>query len=139
MKLRTNRLTGLFALALLTLASPAFADQHEKSGKSGKSADPHGAAHAAPTPEMRAAMTDAHQRMAECLRSNRPVDECRAELHKACSKACGSSHGKGECPMGGHGMHDGHHGHHGHEGDGHGMTHGKSATSTPAPTTSTTK
>ena len=53
-------------------------------------------------------MADAHQRMAECLRSDRPFKECRSEMKKAhaawghgqgCDRGKACDHGKG-CPHG---------------------------------------
>ena len=99
MKIRTNRLLGYLTLGLLALASPAFADHHEKS-TTDKTAQP---AKSEPSAETRAKMADAHQKMAECLRSTRPVHECHAEMHKA-----------HESMEGGHGKPDGSMGHHGH-------------------------
>lgn len=95
MMIRTNRVLGWLAVSLLALASPAFADHHEKSGKSEK---------AEPSPEARAKMADAHQKMAECLRSTRPIKECRAEMHKTCE----AMHGEGGCSMGHHAEGAGH-------------------------------
>jgi hypothetical protein len=139
MKLRTNRLTGLFTIALLAFAAPALADKPEKPAKTGTSdttSHAAGAAKTGPSPELRAQMADAHQRMAECLRSTRPIEECHAEMHKA-HEACEKSHGEG-CMMGRH--EEG--GHHGHQSGDH-AGHGKPATSTPAPSatapTGTTK
>ena len=132
MKLRTNRLTGFLAIALLAFASPALADHHEKTDKTGKSdkASPAAGttAKTGPSPELRAKMADAHQQMAECLRSTRPIEECHAEMHKA-HEACEKSHGEG-CMMG----HREEGEHHGHQSVDH-ESHGKPATSTPAPST----
>ena len=35
-----------------------------------------------PTKEMREQMAQAHEKMAVCLRSSRPIDECHAEMKK---------------------------------------------------------
>ena len=35
-----------------------------------------------PTKEMREQMAQAHEKMATCLRSSRPIDECHAEMKK---------------------------------------------------------
>lgn len=35
-----------------------------------------------PTKEMREKMAEAHEKIAACLRSDRPIDECRAEMMK---------------------------------------------------------
>lgn len=90
MKIRTNRVLGWLAVSLIALASPAYADHHEKSEK--------GAA-AEPSAEARAKMADAHQKMAECLRSTRPIQECRAEM----KKAHGGMHGGEACSKDHHG------------------------------------
>ena len=99
MRIRTNRLLGCLTLGLIALASPALADQHEKSGTTDKTAK---SAKSEPSPETRAKMADAHQKMAECLRSTRPVHECHAEMHKA-QEAMEGGHGKAEGSMGHHG------------------------------------
>ncbi len=49
-------------------------------------------------------MADGHQRMAECLRSTRPMKECRAEMKKSCE----GMHGEGGCSMGHHEQGAGH-------------------------------
>lgn len=92
MMIRTNRLLGCLTVGLIALASPALADHKEKEGKTDK---------AAPSPEARAKMADAHQKMAECLRSTRPIKECQTEMHKA-----------HEAMEGMHGMNGGSMGHH---------------------------
>ena len=119
-----TRMMGWITVLMLAAAAPALADSHEAHGKGqGKSGK-------GPSPEHRAKMADAHEKMAACLRSTRPIDECHAEMKKACHE---SGHG-GECSMG----------HHGH-GQGHGKAkskNGKATTATPgatpsaAPTTS---
>ena len=40
-------------------------------------------------------MASVHQEMATCLRSDRPISECRAEMLKSCSQMMG----EGACPM----------------------------------------
>jgi Tfp pilus assembly protein PilV len=50
------------------------------------------------TAEDRIKMAEAHEKMAACLRSDRPIDECHEELSESCT------HMKGEkCPMKHHG------------------------------------
>jgi hypothetical protein len=39
---------------------------------------------AEPSPELRARMAAAHQKMADCLKSSRPIAECRAEMRESC-------------------------------------------------------
>lgn len=58
-------------------------------------------ASAEPSKEMRAKMASVHERMAACLRSDKPIADCRREMMKSCQKLLGE-HG---CPM--MGMHDG--------------------------------
>jgi hypothetical protein len=57
------------------------------------------------TTEQRQKMADAHEKMAVCLRSDKPVSDCHEEMKKACQEGMG----KDGCPMmGGKGMHHGH-------------------------------
>lgn len=79
----------LAALAVFALASPGRA----------LAADP--------GPEQRQKMAEAHQKMADCLRSTRPFAECHKEMTAACHDM-GDAMG---CPMMGKG----------HGGMGHGM------------------
>jgi hypothetical protein len=37
-----------------------------------------------PTPEIRQKMADAHQKMADCLKSTKPISECKDEMMKNC-------------------------------------------------------
>lgn len=55
------------------------------------------------TKEQRAKMATAHEKMAACLRSDRPLTDCHDEMMKSCQDAMGSA---GMCPMMGmgHGM-----------------------------------
>ena len=108
MTTRTNRMLGWLTVSLLALASPALADHHEDAAKAGD-AKPGKSEKAAPSPADRAKMADAHQKMADCLRSTRPVKECRTEMKKSCE----GMHGAGGCSMRhhdgsdkAHGMHD---------------------------------
>ena len=55
------------------------------------------------TPEQRGKMADAHDKMASCLRSDRPMKDCHEEMMKSCQE----NMGKEGCPMGGMGMHHG--------------------------------
>jgi hypothetical protein len=64
-----------------------------------------------PTPEMRQKMAKQHEKMAACLRSDKPISECRQEMMRGCKDIMGPQ----GCPMmGGMGMgrHNGmrHHG-----------------------------
>jgi hypothetical protein len=67
-----------------------------------------------PDPAQRQQMAAIHRRMAECLTSDRPFADCRAEMHASCQTTLGA----GGCPMmqgggmgpgrmGGGGMHGG--------------------------------
>jgi len=53
------------------------------------------------TTEQRQKMADAHEKMAVCLRSDKPLNECQEEMMKACKKNMGKS---GCSMMGGKGM-----------------------------------
>jgi hypothetical protein len=48
-----------------------------------------------PSPEARGRMAAIHERMAACLKSDRPFAECRAEMWKDCQEHMG----KDGCPM----------------------------------------
>jgi hypothetical protein len=109
-------------IAALALASPALADDQSQP--------------AAPSAEQRQRMAEVHQKMADCLKSNRPFADCRAEMHQACRGMMGEA----ACPMmgqGGGGMGPGMMGH--GKGMGPGMmggpAQGQPAPSAPAPET----
>ncbi len=53
----------------------------------------------APSKELREKMAVLHEQMAACLRTDKPIDECRSEMMKNCQNTLGK-HG---CHMG-HGM-----------------------------------
>lgn len=63
-------------------------------GTAAMAADPAPPPGADPTPEQRQAMAAVHRKMAECLVSTRPFEECRAEMHATCQ----AEH-MGGCPM----------------------------------------
>ncbi len=63
-------------------------------------AEPAQPAAADPSPEMRHKMAEVHQKMAECLLSEKPIAECRSEMQTSCQ----ATMGKGGCPMMGGGM-----------------------------------
>ncbi|MBC7386157.1 MAG: hypothetical protein H7301_08375 [Cryobacterium sp.] len=67
----------VFALALSTLGSlsSVYADE--------------------PTPEMRAQMAGMHQMMADCLKSAKPVSECKQKMMKDCPMMKATGH----CPV----------------------------------------
>ena len=82
-KTSASRLACWFAPVLLACAASPWAQDQP----------------AAPSPEMRAKMAAAHEKMAACLRSSKDITDCRAEMHRSC-QALGE-HG---CPMMGMGM-----------------------------------
>src|ERR1035437_9355343 len=57
------------------------------------------------TTEQRQKMAVTHEKMAACLRSDKPISDCHEEMRKACKETSG----KDGCPMMGgkmgHGMH----------------------------------
>jgi hypothetical protein len=63
-------------------------------------ADPPAANSTAASKEMREKMATVHEHMAACLRSDKPLADCRSEMMKDCQDTMG----KKECPMMGHGM-----------------------------------
>ena len=68
---------------------------------------PAAAQQATPTKEMRAQMATVHEQMAACLRSDKPITECRTEMMKSCQKLMGtqgcSMMGMDQGAMGKHG------------------------------------
>ena len=57
------------------------------------------------TVEQRQKMADAHEKMAVCLRSDKPMGDCHEEMMKACKEGMGND----GCPMmGAMGMHHAH-------------------------------
>jgi hypothetical protein len=52
-------------------------------------------AHPEMTRDQRNKMAEAHQKMATCLRSDRPLQECRQEMMRACRDTMGAD----GCPM----------------------------------------
>lgn len=58
-------------------------------------ADPQKGAAAEPSPEVRSQMAAVHEKMATCLKSSRPLAECREEM----SRSCQSMMGEAGCPM----------------------------------------
>jgi len=48
-----------------------------------------------PSPEMRQKMAEVHTRMAVCLKSDKPISECRTDMLKNCQDLMG----KDGCPM----------------------------------------
>jgi hypothetical protein len=92
-------------------------------------AEPKQAAPKEPTADQRQKMAEIHQKMADCLRSDRPLAECRSEMAKACHDTLGAS----GCPMmgtGPGGMGPGMMG----KGTGHGsMMQGAPGSTAPAP------
>ncbi len=136
MKLRSRFVLAAVLLCTLAFSAPAFADSHGQSAKSDPTSEtgkPGPEGRREPSAEDRAKMADAHQQMAECLRSDRPMKECRGEMKKAhAAFGHGQGHGK-QCTHGASCPHDAscphgdacdgsckHHGPHGDEHGGHG-------------------
>ena len=109
MKTRMRHRLVLAVASVLISNGPAFA------------ADAAKPAPADPSPEQRHQMAEIHQRMADCLNSERPMTECRSEMQKSCQEMMG---------MGGCSMMDGHMG----SGmmQGQGMNSGAPTTKTPS-------
>ena len=84
---RTLGSCALVAALVLALAAPVLAAEPEK------------APPPAPSAEQRQKMAEAHQHMADCLKSSRPISECHAEMKQSCRDA----HGGAGCPMMEHG------------------------------------
>jgi len=63
-------------------------------------ADPPAAKPTATPKELREKMATVHDHMAACLRSDKPLTDCRSEMMKDCQDTMG----KKDCPMMGHGM-----------------------------------
>ena len=80
-----NRRTRKLLVALLAIASSSAVIAADA-----PSAGPQGA----PSKEMRAKMATVHERMAACLRSDKPINDCRAQMMKSCQEMMGD-----QCPM----------------------------------------
>lgn len=78
---------ALFAM-LIAGAAAAFAADEPK------------ATPPAPSKEMREQMASAHEKMASCLRSDKPFADCRSEMQTNCKSMMGEQ----GCPMMGVGM-----------------------------------
>ena len=76
-------------LAALTSGN-AFAEETKPSTKNNKKATS-----TQMTPEQRQKMASMHEKMALCLRSDKPMNECRAEMKSGCKEMMG----KEGCPM----------------------------------------
>ncbi|MFI5315474.1 MAG: hypothetical protein ACHQ6T_07225 [Myxococcota bacterium] len=87
MTFRTSHSRGALAALALLAASSVFAAEPETGSAS------------APSPELRQQMAAVHQKMADCLRSTRPIADCRAEMVSSCQQLMGDS----GCPMMGSG------------------------------------
>lgn len=135
MKIRSQLVLVVLMLGAFTLAAPVLADSHGKPGAA-DAAEPGSKGKKEPGAEERAAMADAHQRMAECLRSDRPMKECCGEMKKAhasfghgkrCAVGDSCTHGD-SCPNDQGCPHgddcDGSCEHHGRSGGKHGGKHG---------------
>lgn len=91
--------TAITGALLIALSSAAFAADAP-------------AAPSAPTKEMRERMATLHEQMAACLRSDKPIAECRTQMWKHCQAMMGSRGCTGMMGSGGMmGMGKGMHGH----------------------------
>ncbi len=95
---RKSLLSSILLAAAAALAFSAAATIALAADPATTSAKP--AAKAAPSKETRESMAVLHEQMAACLRSDKPIAECRDEMRKACHEKL-SDH---DCPM--MGMHD---------------------------------
>jgi hypothetical protein len=93
-----NVFLGL-TLAIGMIASGAHAGDNSSGGKMSMKSM---------TPEQRLEMASMHEKMAQCLRSDKPMEDCHKEMMKSCEEKMG----QGACPMMGHHDHKmmGHHG-----------------------------
>ena len=57
-----------------------------------KDASAHSANHMAATPEMKKDMANMHQKMADCLRTEKSMQDCHGEMKKDCQGANTSGH-----------------------------------------------
>lgn len=91
-----SMLKNLSVVALLILALTGASAFGEDTAANSE----HQAHHAAksqmnePSPEMRQKMAEAHQKMADCLKSTKPISECKKEMKKNCPMMK-----KGHCEM----------------------------------------
>ena len=95
--MKVKKMAGLCSVIAL-VANLSFAA--EPSPKPGRMKEP--------TKEQRQKMAELHEKMANCLKSDRAVSECRKEMMQSCKETMGND----GCPMGGmmhgkrgHGMH----------------------------------
>jgi hypothetical protein len=91
-----KRFISAVAFASITILASASALSAEKSKTMGKGMD----MGAETTTEQRQKMAAMHEHMAICLRSDKPMAECKKEMMKSCEDSMGK-----ECPMM-HGMKD---------------------------------
>jgi len=80
----------LFNAALMILISATFT-----SFAADKAKTPAKMKMAEMTPKQRQSMATAHENMAVCLRSEKPMEECRKEMMQSCTEQMGKS----GCPM----------------------------------------
>lgn len=90
--MRIRRIRKVVWIVAIALGAGAAAAQ--EAGKPGPGT---------PSAEQRSAMAEIHQGMADCLRSESPIDACRAQMQSRCRAMMGAE----GCPMmmgRGHGM-----------------------------------
>jgi len=82
--------TLIMIITLLTafIGSSAYSEETKSSKQNNK-------AMSEITPERRQNMASMHEKMAECLRSEKPMNECQTEMNKLCQEMMG----KDGCPM----------------------------------------
>ncbi len=93
--LQSSIRSGLVLAAMSVMAAVSFA------------ATPPAAAPAAVSKETREKMAVVHEQMAACLRSDKSLADCHAEMRKSCKESLGDQ----GCPMMGMGMGMGKHSH----------------------------
>lgn len=82
----------VFVIVFAFLSPMALADRHGHKG--GPSAGPGPGMMKEPTKEERQAMVDMHTKMAECLKTEKPMADCHKEMVDSCPMAK-----EGQCPM----------------------------------------
>lgn len=92
MSTKTSRVEGALVVAIFTLSlSPGTA----------LSAEPPAQSHPTLTKEQREKMATIHEKIAACLRSDKPIADCHKEAMQSCHEMMGTE----GCPMMGSGMH----------------------------------
>ena len=91
--MRTPRSTLLVIIGLaIGLSAASFG---EEKSQPAKAASKHGAESAKMTPELKKDMADMYQKMADCLRTEKTMEECSREAMKDCPVVAKTGH----CPI----------------------------------------